>query len=194
MNQQFNKIKIVDYIANCIANYGVQNGYEQLFDKLDLSCGAVPEGDISQVIDLSAPEQFLSLYTQIVENRLAMSVCEVLKMNKGFFKPILDFCNSVGTQMQISEVLNADEAFAIYNNYVLDGMPGEETKKIEEKNDNSIRWTKLIDTHEKAWKKAEGDLFVYYQLLEAFVNGLFINAKYKLRIENNAEFVLEKVF
>jgi len=191
MQRYFNKIKIVDYIANCIANYGVQNGYDQLFDKLDLSCGAIPEGDISQVIDLSAPEQFLSLYTQIAENRLAMSVTELLKMNSAFLKPILDFCYSVGAQMKIEKVENAEEAFAIYNDYVLDGVPGQATKKITEKSETCVSWTKIEDSHESAWKKAEGDLNVYYQVLEAFVNGIFSVVKYTLTIKDNSSFMLK---
>lgn len=191
---QFKKIKIMDYIANSIANYGVQNGYDQLFDKLDLNCGAVPDGDVTQVIDFEAPNQFLSLYSVIAENRFAMAVTELLKMNELFITPILDFCFSVGSQMQIDKVENAEDAYKIYNEYILDGMPDDETKQISDVAETKICWTKTKDTHEEVWNKVGGELTNYYKILQAFVNGLFHNSNYTLQIENMTKFTLEKVF
>ena len=189
---QFNKIKLVDAMAFQIASYGVQNGNDSLLDRIDLSCGAIPEGEFVQVIDLSAPHQFLTLYMQIAEKRFAMAVTELLNMNEGFYKPLEDFMEQVGRDMKIPAVSDMDQALNIYDSFVLDGMPCDETKDVLEKSSSKIIWTKLMDTHQDNWNKVGGDLGVYYQLLQDFIKGLFAESGIVLRIDNQLTFTLEK--
>ena len=92
----FNKIKLLSDIADHIAYYGVRCGNSQLMDYIDMNCGAVPEGDVSGIIDEDAPKQFLEMYIQIAENRFAAAVTELLKMNPQFMKPVSDFCVQIG--------------------------------------------------------------------------------------------------
>lgn len=189
---QFNKIKLVDAMAFQIASYGVQNGNDTLLDRIDLSCGAIPEGEFEQVIDLSAPHQFLTLYMQIAEKRFAMAVTELLNMNEGFYKPLEDYMEQVGRDMKIPAVSDMDQALSIYDSFVLDGMPCDETKEVLEKSLSKITWTKLMDTHQDNWNKVGGDLGVYYQLLQDFIKGLFAESGIVLQIDNQLTFTLEK--
>ena len=190
---QFNKIKLVDAMAFQIASYGVQNGNDSLLDRIDLSCGAIPEGEFEQVIDLSAPHQFLTLYMQIAEKRFAMAVTELLNMNEGFYKPLEYFMEQVGRDIKIPAVSDMGQALNIYDSFVLDGMPCDETKEVLEKSSSKIIWTKLMDTHQDNWNKVGGDLGVYYQLLQDFIKGLFAESGIVLRIDNQLTFTLEKV-
>lgn len=189
---QFNKIKLVDAMAFQIASYGIQNGDDTLLDRIDLSCGAIPEGEFEQVIDLSAPHQFLTLYMQIAEKRFAMAVTELLNMNEGFYKSLEDYMEQVGRDMKIPAVSDMDQALNIYDSFVLDGMPCDETKEVLEKSSSKIIWTKLMDTHQDNWNKVGGDLGVYYQLLQDFIKGLFAESGIVLRIDNQLTFTLEK--
>ena len=189
----FNKIKLLESIANQIAEYGVQCGNATLMDYIDMNCGGIPEGEFAQVVDVSAPMQFLAMYTKTAENRFAFAVTELLKMNASFLKVLENSCFQVGKDMQIQAVQNADQAFEIYNDFILDGMPGEQTKEIVSCSDSKIVWKKLIDTHEPAWKKAGGNLNVYYMLQKSFVAGLFDECKYAYYIEDNLTFSLFKL-
>ena len=189
---QFNKIKLVDAMAFQIASYGIQNGDDTLLDRIDLSCGAIPEGEFEQVIDLSAPHQFLTLYMQIAEKRFAMAVTELLNMNEGFYKSLEDYMEQVGRDMKIPAVSDMDQALNIYDSFVLDGMPCDETKEVLEKSSSKIIWTKLMDTHQDNWNKVGGDLGVYYQLLQDFIKGLFAESGIVLQIDNQLTFTLEK--
>ena len=189
----FNKIKLLESIANQIAEYGVQCGNATLMDYIDMNCGGIPEGEFAQVVDVSAPMQFLAMYTKTAENRFAFAVTELLKMNESFLKALENSCFQVGKDMQIHAVQNAEHAFEIYNDFILDGMPGEQTKEIVSCNDSKIVWKKLTDTHEPAWKKAGGNLNVYYMLQKSFVTGLFDECKYAYYIEDNLTFSLFKL-
>ena len=189
----FNKIKLLESIANQIAEYGVQCGNATLMDYIDMNCGGIPEGEFAQVVDVSAPMQFLAMYTKTAENRFAFAVTELLKMNASFLKALENSCFQVGKDMQIHAVQNAEHAFEIYNDFILDGMPGEQTKEIVSCNDSKIVWKKVTDTHEPAWKKAGGNLNVYYMLQKSFVTGLFDECKYAYYMEDNSTFSLFKL-
>lgn len=187
---QFNKICLLNSMANQIGYHGVQCGNEKLMDYIDLNCGAIPDGEFAQVIDLNAPYEFLSLYMQIAENRFAFAVTELVKMNVGFKQIIIDYCNTVGRDMNIEAIESVQQAFEIVQSLVLDGMPDNQTKKIEVETSNRIEWVKLTDTHKSAWEKAGGDLSFYYDLQQAFVNGLLTNSHIKFEIKNCSQFIL----
>lgn len=188
----FNKIKLLESIANQIGFYGVQCGNATLMDYIDMNCGGIPEGEFAQVVDAAAPLQFLAMYTKTAENRFAFAVTELLKMNGAFLEPLANSCFQAGKDMQVHAVKDADEAFKIYNSFILDGMVGEKTKEIISKTDEKITWKKLLDTHESAWKKAGGSLDVYYRLQQSFVSGLFEESRYTYIIEDNLKFSLKK--
>lgn len=188
----FNKIKLLNDIANQLIYFGMQYGHTKLMEKVDMLCGAIPEGEFEQVIDLNSPDQFLSLYMQISENRFAMAATELLKMSPEFIKPILDFCGRVGKDLKADKPLNAKDAFSIVENYVLDGMPGNETKQIKIEEENTIVWEKITDTHQAAWEKAGGDLKIYYKLQQQFINGLFIDSGFEFLIENDSKFIIRR--
>ena len=189
----FNKIKLLESIANQIGFYGVQCGNATLMDYIDMNCGGIPEGEFAQVVDVSAPMQFLAMYTKTAENRFAFAVTELLKMNGAFLEPLANSCFQAGKDIQVHAVKTAAEAFEIYNSFVLDGMVDEQTKEIVVQTDSKIVWKKLSDTHETAWKKAGGDLNVYYMLQKSFVTGLFDECKYAYYIEDNLTFSLFKL-
>lgn len=189
---QFNKIKLLDAMAYQIAGYAVQNGNDTLLDRIDLACGAIPEGEFEQVIDLSAPHQFLSLYMGIAEKRFAMAVTELLDMNKAFYKPLENYMEQIGRDMKIPEITEIDQAMNIYDSFVLDGMPCDETKEITDKTPSKITWTKLMETHQDSWTQVNGSLEVYYHLLQHFVKGLFSESGFTLLIDNQLTFTLGK--
>lgn len=188
---QFNKIKLLNDIANSIANYGEQCGYSNLFEQVDLNCGAIPEGNIREVIDFSSPEQFLYLYTHIAESRLAFAVTQVLKISDKCWQPILDFCRRVGQDNQVQGVNSVENALYIYQLFILDGMPDEKNFEITVQNENEISWIKLKDTHETFWEKYKGDINNYYQIIQAFIGGLLENSGIKFFIKDNKEFTLK---
>ena len=188
----FNKIKLLDEIATQIGYYGVQCGKEKLIDYIDMNCGGIPDGDFSQVVDPAAPEQFLSMYINVAEMRFAFAVTELLKMNSAFMNALEEFCTRTGRDMQLPVVAGIDAAFETMNSFVLDGMPGAETKKIVQKDDGVIVWEVVLDTHKAAWSKAGGDLKIYYRLVACFVSGLLESSGVKMCVLDDGRFSLER--
>lgn len=188
---QFNKVKLLNNIANSIAGYGVQCGYSNLFDQVDLNCGAIPEGNIGEVIDPNSPEQFLSLYTHIAEARFAYAVTQVMSISEKCWQPILDFCRRVGQDNKVDGVQTAQNAYYVYRLFVLDGMPSEKTFELTCNNDREVSWLKLKDIHEEFWSKYDGDVNNYYHILQVFINGLLENTGINFTVTDNKEFSLK---
>lgn len=189
----FNKIILLNTMVTQIGSFGFEQGNDKIFDYIDLNCGGIPEGDYNLVIDENAPEEFLSLYTQIVENRFAFAVTGVLKMNEEFITPIKKYMYSIGQNLEIKNCDSLEQAFGIVNSIVLDGMPFEKTKQVVFMGEERFVWEKEVDTHQKAWEKAGTSLQVYYDLLQEFVKGLLSRTKITFEIENCDSFILKKI-
>ena len=182
---QFNKIQLWNNMANQIAYFAFQHGNQTIFDIMDLKCGGIPDGAYEQIIDLQAQDEFISLYTQIAENRFAWAVNVLLEMSEKAKPVIKEFMFRTGKEMNIEEINSAAEAFEIYKSFVLDGMPDKETKNVLETSENLVRWEKVFDTHKNAWEKAEGELNFYYELQTDFISGLFSNTNYAFKTDGN---------
>lgn len=189
---QFWKIRMVNDMANDIGYFAMSQGYENLMDKIDMTCGAVPEGEYEQVIDQSAPHQFLELYMHIAESRFALAVTECLRMNQAYWPAIMNYCREKGTALHPEKIRTVEAAYEVINNCILDGMPCDETKKITIVEPNRIAWEKLIDTHESAWKKAGSDVDLYYQLQTCLIEGLLGDSGFKYTNEGNLRFSISK--
>ncbi|MCQ2575225.1 MAG: hypothetical protein MJ162_00680 [Treponema sp.] len=192
--EHFQRIKILDFMTTMLGNYALSKGYDTFVDYIDMNCGAIPEGNYNQVIDSSAPQEFLSLYTGIAHKRFAFAVNGLLKISSDYFAPIKDFCFRTGKDLKIGaeQITSPRDAFSILCTFILDGMVGEETKEITAETENRVEWKKLVETHGDAWEKAGGKLEIYYELQEAFGNGLINVAGYEYKIQNTEIFSLEK--
>lgn len=186
----FNKIKLLNHIAESIAYFGVEQGFEKLMDNMDMTCGGIPEGDYCQVIDLSAQEVFLSLYTNIAEYRFAYAVTNVLKMNEKFIIPVKDFLRRTGSELNVGEIPSLQEAYKVLYSIILDDLPSENSKEIISENQKEILWKGTNKRHEDAWSKAGGKIENYLELLKDFADGLFSRSKIQLNIENDQTFML----
>ena len=94
--QLFCKIKLLNSMADQIIAYGEQCGAAGLRDYVDMNCGGIPDGEYTQVVDQSAPEQFLSMYRKVAENRFTLTVKTLIQANPAFRKPIADYCERDG--------------------------------------------------------------------------------------------------
>lgn len=188
----FYKINMLNDMANDIGYFAQSQGYENLMDKIDMTCGAIPEGKYEQVIDQGAARQFLELYMNIAKNRFAVAVTECLRMNHAYWPAIMNYCREKGTGLDHEKIRTVEAAYELINAAVLDGMPDDETKNVTVVEAGRIVWEKLKDTHEAAWKKAGSDVDIYYQLQNCFIQGLLSNSEFKFTNEGNTRFSISQ--
>lgn len=92
----FSRIRLLGSMADQIIAYGERCGAAGLMEYIDMNCGAIPEGEYAQVVDQSAPEQFLQMYRKIAENRFTLAVKTLVKANPDFMKPVEEYCERDG--------------------------------------------------------------------------------------------------
>lgn len=188
--QQFIKICILNDMATDIGYFLQSQGAENFMDALDLTCGAIPPGNYGQIVDPSAPEQFLSLYTNVAEHRFAFAVTQALKINPQFLPAIKNYCHEKGAGIKIEKLKTVEAAYEVINAFVLDGMPADDTKKIITVEAKKLVWEKITDTHETSWTKASGDINIYYDLQACFIRGLLSESEISFSSEENKIFTL----
>lgn len=94
--QLFSKIQLLNSMATQIVLYGEQCGASGLMDYVDMNCGGIPDGGYAQVVDQSAPDQFLSMYRKVAENRFKLAVKTLVKANPAFIEPVKEYCGRDG--------------------------------------------------------------------------------------------------
>lgn len=186
--RHFGKILLLSNMALDIAAFGESQGIHNLVERLDLTCGALPSEEYSQVIDQSAPEIFLDLYSKMVENRFAFAVTELMKLNSAYITPLCNYCFERGKSLQPEKVTTVESAYELINTYILDGMPSVDVKKLSVIETNKIQWEKITETHKEYWEKAGGDINVYYQLQTCFIQGLLENSGFEYNNSENRNF------
>lgn len=189
--QQYFKILLVNDMSCDIAAFGESQGSEKLAERTDLNCGAVPVGDFEQVIDQEAAHQFLELYMNIAEHRFAYAVTELLKLNPLYMTALKNYCHDKGSAIKPEQIAGADGAYKILDMCILDGMPCDETKSIISRDENKLIWKKNIDTHERFWVKAGGNVDIYYELQTSFIQGILEGSDLEFTNENNEIFCLK---
>lgn len=191
LRQQFYKIKFLNYMSFDIAAFGENQGIEKLVEKVDLKCGAIPDGEYEQVIDQTAPNPFLELYMRIAEFRFAFSVTALLKANEGYITPLINYCYEQGKANKPEKIKTVNTAYEYINSFILDGMPDEEVKEITTVEPGRLVWHVVKETHESFWNKAEGSVEVYYKLQNALIEGLLEGSDITFINEGNTTFTLQ---
>lgn len=189
---QYNRFEVLYDIGNHFGNSGVKCGIPELIDYMDMNCGAIPEGSFPEIIDFSAATQFLRLYTQIAESRFAYAVSQIINSFPQSINEMRQFMYSVGEVNKMPDINTPRNALEVYETVVLDGLPGDNPKKIIEETDTKIVWTNTVETHKQYWDKARTDLSVYYELIQSFVNGILDGTGMQLIVENNSKFTVSK--
>ncbi|MBQ0039799.1 MAG: hypothetical protein KBS64_05180, partial [Treponema sp.] len=78
-------------MASDIVAYAAQKYGQEFFDYIDMNCGAMPDGNFENVIDPSAPQQFLDLYSNMVAKRLDLSCSKLLELDFGYRSALIDY-------------------------------------------------------------------------------------------------------
>lgn len=175
--RQFQKIKLWNDIGNQIVYFGMQYANPNLNDLVDMNCGGIPEGDFEQVVDISAPMQFISMYTQIAQKRLTFTVQTLVSLNSDFLIPIKDFFMRVGRDLKITGIDSLEKASEIMKDFIFDvGQKGQSNLESNLEQDSANK---------------QGDRPLLLQLESYFLNGLFEASNIKVEITDGDTFTVQ---
>lgn len=168
----YNKIKIQNNIVEEILDLSEEKGLNLRKD-LYSEFGDGDLKELDQVIDTSNIHGWLQDQIIKVENKLAISVTQIINKDSDSIKILKDiFYNNGVKASALNENSSVEEAFKSINDTLLDGMPCDHALGVISQDENEAVWKRYECVHGRFWEAAKGDIAVYYSLRDEFIKGL----------------------
>lgn len=168
----YNKIKIQNNIVEDVLNLSERIGLSlrgRLYEKYG-------DGDLKpldEVIDEGNIHGWLQDQISKVEYKLAIAVTEVLNRNPAKIDELkLIFKNNGEKFSTLNSNSTVKEAFKAINDTLLDGMPCDHVNGVVNQNEQEAVWKRYECVHSKYWDAEKGDVHIYYELRDDFIQGL----------------------
>ncbi len=168
----YNKIKIQnDIIEDIISlsesnNLNIRSKVYELYGDGDLP-------PLDEVIDVTNIHGWLQEKVSVVENKLAYAVTALLKEDPQLIDDLKHIFYDKGSEAsKLSNDSSIDDAFKVFNDTLLDGMPCDHANVLLSQEENEIIWRREICVHQKYWDANGGDINTYYLLRDEFIKGL----------------------
>ncbi|MBR5636121.1 MAG: hypothetical protein IKW81_04225 [Pseudobutyrivibrio sp.] len=172
----YNRIITMQQVINSLAALSKAEGWNANVDNYVIQ--EFPP--IEEVVDLSNIHASLFGMVDGAEKRFAGIVAAIAKENSERLEKIEATVKSVGESMKIEGVKSPEEACASLQEILLDGMPCDRASMVNQYSDGSYEIIRTMDLHSGYFEEAGLDGDLYYQLLKAFVTGLFAESKIKI--------------
>ena len=170
----YNKIQLQQAIVDDIYALGEQYGLS-LKEACDNNFGAFENKPLEEMIDQGNIHGWLQERVSQVEYKYAYAVTTLLNKNQEAMdqlKSIL-FNNGTGLAITLKEnLLNATGVYKAIMDNLLDGMPCDHANRLIEQNENETAWARTICVHSQYWDAASGDISIYYDLRDTWIEGL----------------------
>ncbi len=187
----FNKIKFQDQLTTAILKGVQEKGIcQSLEQRLDEQYGALPTGQLEEIIDEGNIHGWLQTQVSLVEIRLADAVTTILKEEPSAASLILGIAYDYGKAHCIASDTTAKEALELLERCLLNGMPCDHVNQIIEDTEEKVSWQQTVDIHEAYWAKVQGDVRHYYDIREALIKGMMHGSKITFYRLNDQKYVL----
>ncbi len=110
-----------------------------------------------------------------VENNYAELVSELLCADPARLASIEKVAYTFGMKHAIPRNSSPSEAYHLFEEIFLDGMPEDQSRKLLAESDSACSWQLLKDTHSTYWSSASSDGKTYYILRKKVLEGMFFD-------------------
>ena len=159
----YNKILLQEELTRDIAELALQNNWisENNYSYAD-------GRPLEEIIDTQNIHGWLQERIHSAESRYAELVTLLLKDND-FLEQLKKTAFDFGKNHHVSENASPVDAYRIYNDSFVNGMPCDGVNKVTEQENDNVLWEETIDVHSSYWETVGGNVENYYILrAEAF--------------------------
>ena len=159
----YNKILLQEELTRDIAEFALQNN---LINENNYSyADARP---LEEIIDTQNIHGWLQERIHSAEGRYAELITLLLK-DIDCLAQLKQTAFNFGKNHPISENANSADAYKIYNDSFVNGMPCDGVNKVTEQENDCVLWEETLDVHSSYWESVGGNAENYYILrAEAF--------------------------
>jgi len=170
----YNKIQLQQAIVDDIYALGEQYGLS-LREACDNNFGAFENKPLEEMIDQGNIHGWLQERISQVEYKYAYAVTTLLNNNQEAKDPLKSilFNNGTGLAITLKEyLLNATGVYKAITDSLLDGMPCDHANRLLVQDENEASWVRTICVHSQYWDAASGDINIYYELRDTWIEAL----------------------
>ena len=169
----YNKIKLQQSIVDEICLLGEQNGLN-LSEECNNNYGVSPDKPLEEMIDHGNIHGWLQEQVSQVEYKYAYSVTKLLHKNPTTMEQLTILLTNAGETSAEALIDNEPKATDIYKaitDQLLDGMPCDHANRLMSQSETVVTWTRNLCVHKSYWDEVGGDVGIYYQLRNAWMEG-----------------------
>lgn len=142
-HRQYDKINLLNFMCHDLISFAEKKYGPEFPEFMDMTCGAVPEGEYEKIIDQSSPSEFLELYTDICLKRFSLVCKKILELGDGYDIVLEKYFFDEGQKLGLPKPSSVDEALELINVCILEKFSTYRTFHIESKTENEIRWKNM---------------------------------------------------
>lgn len=154
---------------------------------IDGAAGIVEKGTLEEIIDIQNIHGFLQMRINITENRLALTVENLLESGitlDEIKKTLYEF----GVENAFDASVKPQKAYENLNALMVNGMPCDRVEAVIENTENRVVFHENVDIHTEYWKNKE----TYQILKDEVIKGLISKTNLTYSHLEDRTFVLEE--
>jgi len=137
--------------------------------------GNFEKKSLEEMIDHHNIHGWLQERVSQVEYSYAYCITNLIKANSGIGARLETIHKTSGNKLAFrlkDKNPNAIMIFKAISDNLLDGMPCDHANIVTEQSEDEIVWQRDRCVHSRYWDEIDGDVKVYYELRDAWLNGL----------------------
>ncbi len=170
----YNKIQLQQEIIDEI--YLLNQNYDLALEtECNIRFGFFENKPLEEIIDHCNLHGWLQDRVSQVEYKYAYCVTTLLGKYPETKNSLLALLNKKGIHLAITLKefrLNAEGIYKAINDNLLDGMPCDHANRTIKQSDSEVVWTRELCIHTPYWEEVGGDINIYYELRDAWLEGL----------------------
>ena len=199
----FNKILWCEKLEEDIINLAEIQGLntELLIKEINGQYGPkLPNLPLEEMVDSNDINGWLQEKIISAESRTAAWIIRIINKNndaKSNLDVIYENQGKRAAEETLEKNIELNTAIQIFNalyEYLLDGINSDKVNEIISVTDDRVEWKIRICVHETAWTKENGNVSLFYDLRNKWINGFVknINSDFKYLENNNDVHIIEK--
>ncbi len=169
----YNKIQLQQNLVDEIYELGREHGLS-LAGECNNLFGTFDNKPLEEMIDHGNIHGWLQERVSQVEYKYAYSVTKLLEKDIATKDILLSIIRKNGINLARNykgNPLSAEGIYKTITDNLLDGMPCDHANRILSQGENEVTWSRSICVHSPYWEEVGGDISIYYELRDAWLEG-----------------------
>ena len=185
----YHKIQLQEELIDSILETAGQEGWDTLSaEKLNTACGAADMRPLEDIIDQGNIHGWLHQRIGTSETRLAYLVAALLKADTSRLGALKQSVYRFGERHALESDTDANTAYKILEDTLLNGMPCDHVNRILEQGDDRVVWQQTKCVHREYWDRVGGDIAVYNTLRARIIEGMLSHSALRFQALENDQF------